>query len=208
MKKRVVFGFAAMAAALLVSACASAPGVGGGGGGGVPAPLAEARRAALAMEGDMIVGIGTANMPTVARSRSQAANRALLDITRQLGAMVEYMSVDFGMGAETDHAASVEFQREVQRTLARERIQGATTIEEYRARDGQYWVAMRFSRAAATSAMSNAVNEAMMVNAAWAALGVREMQAALDELMPRAAVQNNVRPMEFVDTDRILMMDF
>ena len=179
-------------AGLVATACASGP---SGSVGGIPGSIQQARRNAMAMEGDMVVGIGTAHMRTVNQSRSTASNRAVLDIMRQLELMVDYMAVDLQVGSEVDHQAALAFQREIQRTLARQTVRGATTVEEFEDRNGQYWVAMRISRSAARTEILNASQAAARLapSAAAAMWALEEMDRALD----RAIQQNNSLPPQY-----------
>jgi len=163
---------------------------------GIPPSIMQVRTDAMQVREDdgpaFAVGIGTANMGTIARSRSTATNRALGEITRQLGVMVEYMAIDFGAGAESDPGVQLEFQLEIQRTLARQTLRGVDVVAEYMAADGLYWVAARISRQEAAREIVSAANAASALvpgaNAAMWALGM------MDEALGNAFGQNNEHP--------------
>ena len=162
----------------------------------IPPSILQVRAETLRVRGDdgpaYAVGIGVANMGTLARSRSHATNRAMGEITRQLVSMVEYMAIDFGAGAESDPGVQLEFQLEIQRTLARQTLRDPDIITEYMAADGQYWVAARLSRQEAAREIVSAANAAAALvpgaNAAMWALGM------MDEALGNAFGQNNEHP--------------
>lgn len=180
MKKALVVVVLVVAVGFVATSCATGPSAQAAawpGAGGIPERILQARRDALPIEG-AIVGVGSANMGTVARSRSTATNRALGELTRQLGTIVEYMAIDLGVGAESNPGAQIEFQLEIQRTLARQTLRGVEIVEEYMAADGQYWVAARLSRQNAAMEIAAAADAAAALapgaNIAMWALGMME----------------------------------
>ena len=175
----------ALVAGLVATSCASGPADRPGG--GIPGPIQQARRTTMAMEGNMIVGIGTANMATLSQSRTTAANRAAMDLIRQLGLMVDYIAVDLQAGAEVDHSAALAHQREIQLTLARQTIRNATIVDEYEAANGQYWVIMSLSRAQALNEIADANQSAARLapGAAAAEWSLEQMSGFLDSAMQR-----------------------
>jgi len=198
--KRTKFLFVSVivVAGLVATSCGSIS-AGSGRARGIPGPIQEARKNALAMEGDMIVGIGTAYMGTVSQSRSMAANRATTDVMRQLQLVVQYMATDLQAGSEVDHDAALSFQLEIQRILASQTLVNTTSIVEDEDANGQWWVAMRYSRSAAKTQIAAAVEAAnrLAPHAAVSDWALDKMDAALD----KALGQNNGLPVQFTSAD-------
>jgi hypothetical protein len=197
-KTKFLFVSVIVVAGLVATSCGSIS-AGSAGARGIPDKIRDARKNALAMEGDMIVGIGTAYAGTVSTSRTMAAGRADMDIIRQLQVMVEYMAIDLQAGSEVDHDAALSFQLEIQRTLARQNLTNATIVEEYEDSNGQYWVAARYSRSAAKTQIAAAVEAAnrLAPHAAVSDWALDKMDAALD----KALGQNNGLPVQFTSAD-------
>ena len=182
-------------AGLIATSCASSPNSSGN---RIPREMLQARRQTLAMEGDYIVGIGVANLATMSQSRAQAANRATMEIVRQLELLVEYMSLDMSMNSEVDRQAALSLQLDIQRTLARQNVRGATVIDEYES-NGDVWIAMRFSRNDAKREIASAVQAASRLAAPLAVADWAEgkMDSALDNAFGKA----NALPPQFRDND-------
>ena len=181
-------------AGLIATSCASSP----SGSGGIPREMLDARRKVLAIEGDnYIVGIGAAHLATTNQSKAQASNRAALDIVRQLELMVDYMGLDMSMNSEVDRQAALSLQLDIQRTLARQTIRGATVIEEYEDTNGKYWVAVRFSRNDAKREIANAVQAASRLAAPLAVADWAE--GKMDRALDNAVGQTNALPPQFTE---------
>jgi len=128
-------------------------------GGQVPAFVRNALRNAPE---DALVAVGTARMATVGMSRTIAQTRARADLSRQLDSIVRDMVTDYMATSETDPSLAVSFQESITVILSESRIQGARTVDEDIAPNGQYWVVLMLSRsstaqeiAAATEIASN-----------------------------------------------------
>jgi len=141
MKK--TFALVALVGAMgfVFTACGSAPA--GAPPDDIPEFIRTARRDA-AMHG-FLVGVGTATMANPARSRTVAETRARAELTRQLNSFVEWQMTDHGAGADMDTQTMLEYQAEVQRTVAQGRLVGASILDES-LRGNTSWVVVMLSR--------------------------------------------------------------
>jgi hypothetical protein len=120
---------------------------------GMPPQAANARRDAPE---DVLVGIGNAQMGTIAQSRTIAATRARAEISSTLNTMVSSMVRDYTASSEVDPAAALAFQENITVTLSRADLSGAVIHWEGQDSDGNWWTVMHLSKANVAKEISQA----------------------------------------------------
>ena len=177
MRNKLVLGILAvlLVFGMSVLACRSAPPQSD-----LPEFVREARRNAPP---DVLIGIGSASMPTQSHSRSIAESRARGEIARAMDTMVQQMIRDYTAGSEVDYSAVLSFQEDISVQLSQARLQGAVIVDEDWI-GGTYFVVVHFSK-------NNVAREIGQAQAA-AALRVPAMasfdaQVRMDEAFNRAA---------------------
>jgi hypothetical protein len=152
MKKRIIAGITAILCLLLMLAgCKSGPASAAEG--GIPDWVLKARRDAP--EG-VIVGIGTAKMPTKNQSMNTSETRAKAQIVRAMQSMVSNMIEDYTVSSEIDPSTAVAFQQEITVALARANLSGAPIVEQNADKDGAWWTVIYFDKSQATREISTA----------------------------------------------------
>jgi len=144
-----------LCAALVLFGCASKPPISKG----MPFNIANARRSAPE---DVIVGIGNAQMGTVAQSRNIAATRARAEISNTLDSMVKNMVRDYTASSEVDPKSALAFQENITVTLSKSNLSGAVIVVEEPDNDGQWWCVMHLSKANAAREITQAQTAAKL----------------------------------------------
>ena len=158
--------------ALAVMGCASTS--------GIPNDIERARRNAPE---DVLVGIGTAKLGTVAQSRNLAATRARAELSTAMNSIVSNMVRDYTASSEVDPEAAVAFQENITVTLSRSEVSGAQIIAENEDKDGNWWCVMYLSKAALVREINQAQAAARLVVPAMASFNAEErMNEAFDKL--------------------------
>ena len=86
------------------------------------------RTAVINAPGDILVGVGTANLSSLAQSRTISTNRARAEIARQMNSMVEDMIRDYQASSEVDPRAALAFQENITVTLSAADVSGARVV--------------------------------------------------------------------------------
>jgi hypothetical protein len=152
--------------------------------GGLPQWVVNARTNAPE---DVIVGIGAARMATINQSMNISETRARTQIIRAMNSMVDNMITDYNVGSEADLNASLAFQEEITRALARANVSGARIVEQNADPNGMWFTVVYFNRAETTRELNTAASAVRQLaphaNAAFSAL------ERMDEAFDRAAAQ-------------------
>ena len=133
-----------------------------------------------------LVGIGTANLPSLNQSRTIAQTRARADISRQLNSVISEMITDYTASAETDPSAALAFQETITTALSRSTLVGATTVNEDATENGDYWVVMILTQDNAAREIANAAESAARLSP-----GANAAMWAEDRM--NAALNNNAQ---------------
>jgi hypothetical protein len=110
--------------------------------GGLPGIVRNARRNAPE---DVLIGVGSARMPTQNESKIMAETRARAEIARAISSVVENMVRDYQAGSELDHSEALAFQEDITVALASSTLQGAVIVDEDWI-NGTYYVVMHMSK--------------------------------------------------------------
>ncbi|MDR1803844.1 MAG: hypothetical protein LBQ94_09585 [Treponema sp.] len=165
----VVFVFCLV---LILAGCKSGPASAAEG--GMPDWVLKARRDAP--EG-VIVGIGTAKMPTTNQSMNTSETRARAQIVRAMRSMVSNMIEDYTVSSEVDPSAVVAFQQEITVALGRADLSGAVIEVQNSDRDGAWWTVVYFNKAAATREINTAQSLSRLAPAYGAAMLAEDRMA-------------------------------
>jgi hypothetical protein len=164
-----------LCAALIFFGCASKPPASGG----MPSNIANARRNAPE---DVLVGIGSAKMGTVAQSRNIAATRARAEISNIMDSIVKNMVHDYTASSEVDPQSALAFQENITVTLSRSDLSGAVIMNEEPDNDGQWWCVIHLSKANVTREISQAQAAARLAVPAMASFDAeRRMNEAFEQ---------------------------
>jgi hypothetical protein len=132
-----------------------------------------------------LVGIGTANLPTVNMSMELARTRATTHIAQQLGQLVNNMVTDYMAASEVTQDA-LGFQETITRALTEQTVTGAQLVALEQDANGNWWAVQVLDRTRTSQTVNDAVNN---LNPSFgAAMG------ALDR-MDRAFEQLNEQPL-------------
>ena len=175
-------GIALAAVALLaVTACGTGSAAGapqGPVGAGIPPGVMQ--YIINAPEG-VLVGIGTANMPTPAGSLQFARTRAMTHIAQQLGTLVNNMVTDYMAMSEITQDA-IDFQESITQTLTRQEVTGAVPTYVHNVEGTNIiWAVYTLDRSRTTQTVNDAV--AALNPGFGAAMGaIDRMDRAFDRL--------------------------
>ena len=177
MKKIMAF-ITALSFVMILYSCAST------GTGGLPPSIANARRNAPE---DVLVGIGSANMATVAQSRNIAATRARAEISNTLNVMVQNMVRDYTASSEVDPGAVLAFQENITVTLSKSTLSGAVIQFEEPDEYGQWWVVIYLSKTNVAQEINQAQAAARLAVPAMASF---DAEARMNEAFGTAKQEN------------------
>jgi len=176
--KKIIGLFLILGLALAIIGCRSSPPPSGGEL-ALPREVANARRDAPE---DVLVGVGTARMQTLAMSRTTAATRARTEISQSMNTVIQNMVRDYTAASEVDPAAGLAFQESITVALSRSELRGTVIHWEGSDTNGNWWVVMHLSK-------GDVVNEITQAQAA-ARLAVPAMASFDAEARMNEAFQN------------------
>lgn len=137
---------------------------------------------------DVLYGIGTAKMATVNQSMTMAESRARQSLAFQINANVQAMITDYAREAGTvNNSVSIQFAEQVGRQVTQTKLSGAVPVKREQAKDGTFWVLVRYPKADAAKAAADIVeNEASRYAEfkAMDALKMMDAQLAKNETKP------------------------
>ena len=179
---KIVGVFFAICLSLSIISCASKPPLSTG----MPLEAANARRNAPE---DVLVGIGNADLATLAMSRATAAARARAEIANTMNSIVQNMVRDYTAVSEVDPGAAMAFQESITTTLSRSDLSGSVIYWEGPDDYGMWWTVVYLSR-------ENVVREISQAQAA-ARLAVPraysiELEAHMNENIQREIEQGRL----------------
>jgi hypothetical protein len=156
MNRHYLFFFVLALAALSAVGCASSPAKGGS---SVDLPDFVMNPP---VQEDAIFGIGSAKLSTINQSITMAESRARQSLAFQLNANVQAMITDYARSAGTENSqASLEFAESIGRQLTQTTLSGAIPVKREQTKDGTFWVLISYSKADASRAAANIIeNEA------------------------------------------------
>ena len=137
----------------------------------MPREAAHARRDAPE---DVLVGIGTAKLNSLAQSRTMAANRARQEISFTMDSLVRSMIRDYQASSEVDPNAALSFQENISVTLSKSNISGAVVNWEGSDKDGNWWCVLHLSKANVVREISQAQAAARLAVPAMASFDAEE----------------------------------
>ena len=191
--KRAFVIIAALLATMLVVSCGTS---GGGGGGssssgtpnrivdpGIPQVITDEL---MKNYEDGLVGVGTAKMGTLSLSRTAASTRARADISRQMNTMIRDMVRDYTASTEMDPSATVSFTENITTALSESKLTGAVPVAETRDADGNYWVAIRLSKANTVTEINQAQAAAKLAIPAMLSF---DAESRMDDAFAKAAAE-------------------
>jgi len=147
---------------------------------GIPKEIENARKRAPE---DVLVGIGSAKLGTVAQSRNLAATRARAELSNAMSSIVSNMVRDYTASSEVDPQAAIAFQENITVTLSRSDVSGAQIMGEEEDKDGQWWCVMYLSKAALVREINQAQAAARLAVPAMASFNAEDrMNEAFDRL--------------------------
>ena len=149
--------------------------------GGMPDWVLKARRDAPE---DVIVGIGTAKLATMNQSMTTSETRARGQIVRAMNSMVRSMVEDYTASSEVEPSAAVAFQQQIETTLAKATLSGATIVDQNSDTSGQWWTIIYFNKAGAGREISQAQAAAKLAVPAMLAFNA---EARMDDQFKKAA---------------------
>ena len=142
------------------------------------------RDAAMNVPEDALIGVGTARMASLNKSRTISATRARAELSRQMDTIVRDMVRDYMAGSEIDHSASLSFQENITITLSQSRLQGSSIVVEDEDKDGNYWTAVMLSKNNAVNEINQAVSAAKLRVPAMASFDAeKRMNNAFDKFV-------------------------
>ena len=106
--------------------------------------------------GDVLVGIGTANLTDMHLAMITATSRAMVEISRQIHSIVIEMVTSYQLSGNGDSRAVLSFQESIILTLSQSNLVGAQIIKRDRARDGSAWAVILMDKENVMYAISQA----------------------------------------------------
>lgn len=133
---------------------------------------------------DIYYGMGMAKKQNPSLGLKAATARARDDIAQQISVKVENLMKDFmqesGVG---ENAQSLEFTSSVSKQVVSKTLKGSSPDKQVRAKDGTWYVRIRYSKADARNAVLEAANrEAALFNEFKAQQGFDDLEKAIEKL--------------------------
>ena len=134
----------------------------------------------------MLVGVGTARMATQSFSMTMSANRARVEIARQMVSIAREMIRDYQAGSEGNYEAILLFQEFMTVRLTQVDVSGARVAEMDMADDGTIWAVVYMDRATAAREIIAAQAQAALAVPAMASFNA---EARMNEVFARINAQ-------------------
>ena len=174
MKKLSCIIVFALTGLILLASCSSTPTQRG-----LPDIVRNARR--NAPEG-VLIGIGSARLPSQSQSKSVAETRARAEISRAMDSIVQDMVRDYQASSEANPEAALSFQENMTVSLSKSRLQGAVISDEDWI-DGTYYVVVYLSKSDVVREINQAQAAAKLAVPAMASFNAEaRMNAAFDRV--------------------------
>ena len=129
---------------------------------------------------DALMGIGTANMQTLAMSRTMSTNRARVEIAQTMNSVAQAMVRDYFAGNELSNDA-LAFAESISVTLTQADVSGARIVAQNATPDGTVWTVVLLDKATVTREINAAQAAARLAVPAMASFSAEDrMNAAFD----------------------------
>jgi hypothetical protein len=109
---------------------------------------------------DVLIGIGSAKLESLAMSITIAETRARVSICRQTGSLFQDMARDYYAGTEVDPLTALTFQEHVTISLSKSTLPGIAVVSKDKDAEGTVWAVVQFDKKNLLSEITTAVSSA------------------------------------------------